>query len=335
MTRITENNTIREIMTLPELGKIGKYMMYTPEWAPPNPDSEKISAGPLSALAEINWSPEGIVSGVNFLLERIEEGRVSQHFIYDETACREDPGRKDVNLIQIFPKKPDPSRPYIMLCAGGAYYTVCTLVEALPAARHMTEEGYTVFLMTYRVFRQEAAIAALEDLAEAFRYLAVHKEELKIDPDRYAIGGFSAGANLVCNWGSPVIGYKKFAFAKPLCLIPVYTFVDLVSEAKRDEKGGLVAPMLGENWRELMGEFLILNHIDGEYPPCYLVCGKDDTTVPCSNSELMKEKLLEAGVPVILEEGEHAEHGFGDGTGTDVEGWPERAVAFLKKMTEK
>ncbi len=33
----------------------------------------------------------------------------------------------------------------------------------------------------------------------------------------------------------------------------------------------------------------------------------------------------------MLEEGNHAPHGFGDGTGTDVEGWPMRAISFLEE----
>lgn len=29
---------------------------------------------------------------------------------------------------------------------------------------------------------------------------------------------------------------------------------------------------------------------------------------------------------------DHAAHGFGDGTGTELEGWPERALAFLEGL---
>ena len=46
----------------------------------------------------------------------------------------------------------------------------------------------------------------------------------------------------------------------------------------------------------------------------------------------MKERLDAAGVPAILDEGVHAAHGFGDGTGTDVEGWPKRAIDFLESL---
>ena len=57
--------------------------------------------------------------------------------------------------------------------------------------------------------------------------------------------------------------------------------------------------------------------------------------VPPVNSEMMKARLDAAGVPAVLEEGEHAFHGFGDGLDTDVEGWPERALAFTESLAKR
>jgi len=42
--------------------------------------------------------------------------------------------------------------------------------------------------------------------------------------------------------------------------------------------------------------------------------------------------LKKYGVKVQLKLGEKGEHGFGDGRGTDVEGWPEAAIQFLEKL---
>ncbi len=333
MKKIELTNSMQDVMELPQLSDFKRFLIYSPlSEESPAPEQEKMNRSPLSSLAEIGWSPEGIVNGLNFLTEALETRRVSRYFIYPEEETSDDPRKKDVNLVRILPETPDPSRPFIILCAGGAYMSVCTMVEALPAARHMAEAGYTVFLMTYRVGIQKAAFHALDDLAAAVRYLGIHGEALGIDPARYAIGGFSAGANLVSNWGSAFIGYKHYGLPKPICMFPIYTYIDIKAESQRDENGGLIAPMLGENWRDLLNRFHLPDQINGDYPPCYLVCGKDDQVVPCSNSELMKEKLDAAGVPAILEEADHAPHGFGDGTGTEVEGWPERALKFMESL---
>ena len=329
MTMITVETKLADIMTLPELQAYRRYMLFAPQLDQAN---DPLQNARLCDLAAIGWSPEGIAAGLNFFLGALQDGRVDQYFVYSEKDCADDPTKKDVNLIRVCPKKPDPGKPVIVLCAGGAYQGVCTMVEALPTARHMVEAGYAVFMMTYRVSLPQAAILALDDLAAAIRWLGERAGELGIDGTRYAIGGYSAGANLISNWGCANIGWKRYGAPKPLCMFPIYTFIDLVTESHRDEKGGLLAPMLGDDWKEKLEEYNVVDHIDADYPPCYIVCGKDDATVPCRNSELMKERLEAAGVPVILEEGEHAAHGFGDGTGTDVEGWPERAIEFVKSL---
>ena len=281
MKRITVDTKISEVMQLQEFSALSRYFIYSPHPFGDDPQSSQMAEAPLSALQAIGWSPEGIVGGLNFLLDELKEDRVSQFPIYPDS---EDPYKKDVNLIRLLPEKKDPSRPFVVLCAGGAYQSVCTMVEALPSARHMVEAGFEVYLMTYRVGIPEAAILALDDLAEAIRFLKDHAADLEIDPARYAIGGFSAGANLISNWGLTNIGWKHYGLPKPLAMFPIYTFVDLKTEAQRDENGGLLAPMFGENWRDKLDDYNVIERIDADYPPCYLVCGKDDATVPCRHS---------------------------------------------------
>ena len=329
MTRITVDTKMADLMNLPELAPYRRYLLYTPQGVS---GGDPLRDAAVRDLSAIGWSPEGIEAGMNCFLQALEAGRVDQYFIYSPEECGDDANKKDVNLIRLSPAEADPDKPIVVLCAGGGYQAVCTMVEALPTARHMVEAGYTVFMLTYRVAVPQAAIAALDDLAAAIRWLGAHAGELGVDAARYAIGGYSAGANLISNWGCANIGWKRYGAPKPLCMYPIYTFIDLKAESHRNEQAGIIPPMLGENWRELIDEYNVVDHIDADYPPCYIVCGKDDATVPCRNSELMRDRLAAAGVPAVLDEGEHAPHGFGDGTGTDVEGWPERALEFMARL---
>ncbi len=331
MKMITADMKLADLMKLPALQPYRRFMIYSPR---EDVSINQFLDARISDLAKIGWSPEGITAGLNGFLCAAAEDRVKLHFIYPEAECADDPNKKDVSLIQIAPVKPDPEKPFIILCAGGAYLNVCTMVEALPTARHMVDAGYTVFLMTYRVSVPKAAMLALDDLAAAVRWLENHAAMLGIDSARYAIGGYSAGANLISNWGCAHIGWKHYGAPKPLCLFPIYTYIDLKDGSDRKEDGGILSLMLGDDWREKLGQYSVAEHIDADYPPCYIVCGRDDAAVPCRNSEMMKEQLDAAGIPSILEEGEHAPHGFGDGTGTDVEGWPGRAVRFLEGLRQ-
>ena len=329
----TTQSTMMDVFTAPEFREYQRFLMYNGARQEEDNDmNAQMAQAPLAALSQIGWSPEGIVSGLNFFEEAIDSGRVQQYFIYPEDECDDDPLKKDINFIRIRPAALKEGAPVIVLCAGGAYQSVCTMVEALPTARHMSDLGYEIFLFSYRVGVVGAALKALDDLGAGVKYLRDNAEELGIAPFHYAIGGYSAGANLISNWGAPDVGYKAYGLPKPEAMFPIYTFIDLKTESKRDEKGGLLEPMFGKNFATLIDRFNIVDQIDAEYPPCYIVCGKDDNTVPPINSELMKEKLDAAGVPAVLDEGEHAPHGFGDGTGTDVEGWPERAIAFLEGL---
>lgn len=330
MTRFTLENTLSDINTAPELANYSQYLMYgNPDGAggpPPGVDKQ-----PLFSLSEAGWSPEGILVGINKLVELIDTDHVKQYFVYDEAEISAKQ-MKYVNLIHLMPEKLDASKPSVVLCAGGAYFAVCTMVESLPTARHFLEKGYQVFLLTYRVGEPCVTPRSIDDLARAIKYLCDHAAELNVDSERIVIGGYSAGANLISSFGTTNIGYRKYGLPKPLALLPVYTFIDLKAEAKRDENGGLLSHMFGPDYLSYLPEYNIADHVDADYPPCYITVGKNDTTVPCANSELLKELLDKAGVPAILDEGEDAPHGFGDGTGTDVEGWPERAMDFIENL---
>ena len=136
------------------------------------------------------------------------------------------------------------------------------------------------------------------------------RKHSKLKVGNYVVVGFSAGANLAGNWGTEMRGYKRFGLCKPKALFLIYAPVEFTMPGKKEENN-------------------FLTHINQFYPPSYVVCGRDDKVVPSRNSEELFEKLCENKVKSFFEEGNHASHGSGDGTGTDVQGWPIRAADFL------
>ncbi len=323
------NDLVADVFLNPVLEPVRNHFFFAPQDTPAPAGFENAR---ISDLAQIGWSAQGVTDGLNCLYDSLADGRVSVHPIYDPEECRGDAQKKDVSLIYMAPKHRNPSLPHVILCAGGGYTVVCSVVEAFPTARHFLDAGYPVFLLSYRVARKPAVLLALEDLAQAVRWLSDHAGGFGIDPARYAIGGFSAGANLICNWGLPAMGYAAHSLPKPLCMFPIYAPADLGSVLDPESAAEMAALWMGDDWKETKETFNVTSRVDADYPPCYIVCGKDDATVPPENSERLAAALAAAGVPVKLEEGDHAAHGFGDGTGTDVEGWPERAMAFLESL---
>lgn len=333
MSEFSTKTTVLQVLSSPVFADYRKYLIYNGSEGKKVFDiaTKLINLSPIFALSIAGWSPKGIVAGLNFLSEKIQSAKTSIHFLYQKDVL-DDPQKKDVNLLQILPDRLDPSKETIVLAAGGGYNSVCTMVEALPTARHFSSLGHQVFLLTYRVKEEKAVERSISDLARAIEYLVQHQQELGINPNQMVIGGFSAGANLISNWGMYHIGYGAHGLPKPKALLPIYALVDLKSEDSLIKKADLLVTMFGKNYLSELDKYNVAEHIDEKYPPCYIVCGKNDKTVPCRNSELIKEKLDNIGIPAVLEVGENAPHGFGDGTGTDVEGWPMRAAAFFAQL---
>ena len=359
MGEVTVKSKLSEVFTLPEFGKMAQYLMYAP-WTEKQTEEqaqkEKEEAGGKKAAGEeaeevqdadgkmeemtieqlkkIGWSPEGIVKGINRLSKAWEEGKASIHFVYTEEEVAAWPDKKCVNLVRLKPQQIDPEKPWIVLCAGGGYQSVCSIVEAYPAAVDMVARGYQVFVCTYRVAQKGVLPKAVSDLAACIRYILNHAEEFQIATREYAIGGFSAGGNLICTFGLEDVGYKAYDLPKPKAMFPIYAAVELEYCLDGEEATkNFAKTMLGEGFtEEIQDKYSVKAQINENYPPCYIVCGKDDAVVPCSNSEMLKERLDHYGVPAVLNEGEHAQHGFGDGTGTDVECWPDKAIDFLEQL---
>ncbi len=329
MYRITVDTPIAEAVGHRDLAPFRSYLKYAPFESSGTPKLGDLNTGTIREHAALGWSAEGVAAGLDFLLNRAQKGKADIHFIYED--AEEDSLKKDVNLIRLLPDGEKKDRPSVILCAGGGYGSVCTLVESLPTARHFSQQGCVVWLLTYRVGFTGCALSALDDVAAAVAWLGSHRD-LGFDPDNDAIGGVSAAGNLVCSWGTGNNGWKRYGLPKPKAMFPVYAYVDLEQETHRDGKGGLCVLMFGPDYRSYFDVWDIIRHVDVDYPPCYFVCGKNDTVVDPGNSERMKELLDRCGVPVVLEEGENAPHAFGDGTGFDVEGWPERALAFMESL---
>ena len=145
----------------------------------------------------------------------------------------EDPRMAAVKLTWL-PAREKKHETFVILLAGGAYGAVCTMAESLPVAARLNELGYSCFCLNYRTAVQESFVHGLmpqplEDLAAAWRYIRGHADEFGVDPQDYAVSGFSAGGHTAALWGTENLGARKYGLPQPKFLILGYPLITMAN----------------------------------------------------------------------------------------------------------
>lgn len=327
MKELSTKSRVYELKRLPELKKAAKYFLYGKGIY-----TAIFQFMSLEQARQMGWCPESILDGIERLRDVAWEGELIYPVYSHEAICK-DCVKKDVNVI-FFPQKGNqPKDTYVVLAAGGAYMNVCSLAESYPVAARLNELGYPVFALTYRVGGKGLLPKPLEDLAQAIRWIDANAERFGVTAGDYIVGGFSAGGNLTALWGTDNHGYAHYGLAKPKALFPIYPAINHKCYGEGKLAQAFCEIMFGKNYSEEKAcEYDVDTHMSEHYPPCYIAACKDDPSVPIVNACRLKERLDALGIPAVLELGEKGGHGFGEGRGTDVEGWIGRAAAFAERL---
>lgn len=327
-TKITEELTIREIMAIPELKEYGVFLLYSPNRFPQ--ELQKTPYGDLK-LSEIptrhpTWNGRTMTLGLNRILELEKMGKKLKYNIWNDDEIKKNPEKKN-SVVFHFPG--DEGKPFVIVCAGGAYMSVCSMVEAFPVAKQLNDGGYTAFVLNYRVSKDGVFVEANEDLTQTVSFILSNAEEFNVSKENYAVAGFSAGAHLTATLGTDNYGYKKSGLPKPAALFLGYPLISTDNIFENNEKEKFYVTMAGENYtQEILDGFSISKNMSSEYPATYIWMCKDDDVVPFSNSVIMAEKLEKLGIPYIHKIVEHGGHGLGLALETGAEGWLKEAVSF-------
>ena len=253
--------------------------------------------------------------------------------LYSEEECAADERRIGLNLLWL--PSADPAadgKPFLFVVPGGGFENVWNLTEGWPIGDAFNRLGYHAFVLTYHVGENERLLEKnMEDFARALELIRKNAVKFHVSADRYITCGFSAGGYLICLWNT-AMGYPKHGLPKPEACFPVYPFVSpkLVlekwGEPDPEDSACLYGCPLAEAVRK---EYEIAEHTEG-FPPSAIFLAGDDGLVEPENSEMLAAALEKNGIPCRLEEGESGGHGFGDGTGMCMEGWPERAIRWAE-----
>ena len=261
------------------------------------------------------------------------------HRLYTEAECAADPARRLASIVH-FPSS-DPAadtRPFLLLVPGGGFVNVWNLTEGWPVAQIFNDLGYHVFILTYQVSVDASAVRAMDDMARALQLISAHQETFGVDPARYITCGFSAGGYLVCLWNTEK-GYRSHGLPAPQACFPVYPatsyrLMDAEEWDDDEDKDSFTRAALGCTMQEACSScFEIPLHVEG-FPPTAIFATAEDELVDPEHSRCLARALEAAGIPCRLEIGPTGGHGFADGEGMCMEGWPQRAVDWYAHLAD-
>lgn len=234
-------------------------------------------------------------------------------------------------------------RPAVVVCPGGAYL-FCSDREAEPVALRFVAMGYHAFVLRYSVasanrpglpmggfdagaYPPSRRPGALRDLAKAVRTVKDRAADWKVDPDRIAVCGFSAGGHLCADYAThwhdaALLGHDGDSERhRPAAAILGYPVTDYTSEALRASRDDPFAAKLAEDnavaflgtkdpSRAVLEEASPVLHVDARTPPVFLWTTAEDALVPCTQTLRMATALAEARVPFELHIFENGGHGL-------------------------
>lgn len=162
-------------------------------------------------------------------------------------------------------------RPAVLICPGGAY-SFCSDREGEPVALAFLAEGYHAFVLRYSLKQKAAFPAPLHDAEEALSLIRANAAAWRVDPDKIAVCGFSAGGHLAASLA--VMGSVR-----PNAAILCYPVI-----------AGWKSSFLEEPFPQVQ------KAVSAPMPDVFLFTTSDDETVPVSHSLSFMNALNAAGL---------------------------------------
>jgi acetyl esterase/lipase len=188
------------------------------------------------------------------------------------------------------------------------------------------DQGYAVASLNYRLSQDAIFPAQIEDCKAAVRFLRANAKRFRLDPDRFAAWGSSAGGHLVAMLGTTGdakqfnVGENLNVSSRVQAVVDYFGPTDFLQMDAHRLPGGQVhngpaspeSLLIGgaiQDHKDLASKANPITYITKTTPP-FLIChGDRDPLVPHHQSELLEAALKQAGVPVTFYTVEGAGHG--------------------------
>ncbi len=232
-------------------------------------------------------------------------------------------GEKSLLLDLYLPEKASGPLPVIMWVHGGGWRGGSK--ERCPAIP-MTEHGYAVASINYRLSQEATFPAQIHDCKAAVRWLRANAKKYGLDPKRIGAWGASAGGHLVAMLGTAgdvkdlegQEGNLKYS-SRVQAVCDFFGPADLAKMAGKRERMPPEAPYAPESL--LIGGPLLENldkaaraspvtYVSRDDPPFLIAHGDQDNLVPLEQSQVLYDALKRAGVEATLHIVQGGGHGF-------------------------
>lgn len=208
--------------------------------------------------------------------------------------------------------------PVLVYVHGGAWMHG-DKSEAMMFARGMTAQGYLVVSLNYRLYPAGRYPAMIQDVKCAIRALRAHSELYNLDPNRIGAVGVSAGGHLVSLVGTSDqtagtdVGEYLDQSSRVQAVVAMAPVTDLTRHFPNADIEMMRQVGFGE---DNIVEASPISHVTPDDPPFLLIHGDRDELVPVDQSQLMYERLVQAGVPAELIVVQNAGHSMTAPRGT-------------------
>jgi alpha-L-fucosidase 2 len=228
-------------------------------------------------------------------------------------------GKVSLRFDAHIPNGPGPFAA-VILVHGGAWVMGDRTNNVQPLFQPLSDAGFAWFSISYRlageVARNPVGAAmqlgtAESDVRKAVAFVREHAAEYRVNPDKIALLGESAGGQLAAmaalRPGADSAVQGVIAFYTPSDLATLARTSSMIPDGVRDAvKGTLFDDLLMAG----LNEFSPINAVSASSPPFLLIHGTDDNVVPFAQSERFCGKLRESGVACELYSVKGGGHGI-------------------------
>jgi len=204
-------------------------------------------------------------------------------------------------------------------------------------------KGYALASLNYRLSQHAVFPAQIEDCKAAVRWLRARSAEFKLDPDRFASWGPSAGGHLAAMLGTAgqvtefEVGAHLDISSRVQCVVDYFGPTDFLQMDTQRLPDGMIhdatdspeSELLGgpiQEYPERVARANPVTYVTADSPPFLIVHGDRDPLVPYGQSLLLVDAVQKAGVDVTF----YTVEGGGHGRFTDPK-VPALTAAFLAK----
>ena len=187
--------------------------------------------------------------------------------------------------------------------------------------------GYACASLNYRLSQHAIFPAQIQDVKTGVRWLRANAETYRLDPNRFAAWGSSAGGHLVALLGTASnvpefeVGENLGVSSGVQAVVDYFGPTDFLQMDAQRLPGGLVhdAPDSPESQlvggpiqahRDRVAKANPITYVSEDAPPFLIIHGDKDPLVPYQQSVLLKEALEKVGARVTFYRVEGGGHGW-------------------------